>query len=70
MIWNCCQNNFVVPGQDNRVLKVLFQEKFEDTKDIIIRTDNAIDKNNMAERQMMKYKTLHRKLKMPQHEPH
>ena len=36
MIWNCCQNNFVVPGQDKRVLKGLFQEKFEDTKDIMI----------------------------------
>ena len=70
MIWNCCQNNCVVPGRDKRVLKGFFLEKFEDTKDIIIRTDNVIAKKKMAERQTMIYKTLHRKLMMPQHEPH
>ena len=46
------------------------KEKFEDTKRVIRRTDNTIANRKSTKGQTMIYKTLHRKLKVEQHEPH
>jgi hypothetical protein len=35
-----------------------------------LRTDNTVAKRKMAEDQAVIYTTLHRKLKIEQHEPH
>ena len=51
----------------------VFQEKFEDTKGVMrnrkMRKDRQ-HKGKKTKRQTMIYKTLHRKLKIAQHEPH
>jgi hypothetical protein len=46
------------------------KEKFEDTKRVIRRTDNTMANRKSTKGQTMIYKTLHRKLKVEQHEPH
>ena len=56
------------------------KEEFEDIKRVIrtdntmikrvIRTDNTMTKRKRTKEQIMIYKTLHRKLKIEQHEPH
>jgi hypothetical protein len=50
------------------------KDEFEDTKGIIIsvnrRTDDTMAKRKRTKGQTTIYKTLHRNLKIKQHEPH
>jgi len=52
----------------------VFQEMLEDLKGVFrslkLRTNNTIAKRKRRKRQTTIYKTLHRKLKIEQHEPH
>jgi len=57
------------------LIVVVLSETFEDTKGVIIvrkpkRTDKTMSKRKMIKGQTTIYKTLHRKLKIEQHEPH
>ena len=48
----------------------MLQEKNEDTKKAIRRTDNTMAKRKRTKGQTTIYETLHRKLKIEQHKPH
>jgi len=54
---------------------IVMQEEFEDTKEVIRirnrrKTYNTMTKRKRTKRQTTIYKTLHRKLKIEQHEHH
>jgi hypothetical protein len=53
---------------------IWMKDEFEDTKGIIIsvnrRTDDTMAKRKRTKGQTTIYKTLHRNLKIKQHEPH